>query len=161
MSGAKAGDLGSMRSSGGPAPWVGRGAQGGRAWAGGRVGDQLVAEAFPCLIWEPRGPPSPAPTLQGGHRGEVQSGTRRPVACRLIPFSLSLSLRAGQQCHGPGHDQQEDWATPPLLTVRGPRTLGKLQGLPVGTGGPGHWRPDSQDAKHPLVLCCGPKRVGR
>ena len=64
-----------------PGARAGRGARGGKSTGRGWWGTRLVAEAVPCLAWEPRGlrPQPPAPTKAATEEFRVGPGGQWPA----------------------------------------------------------------------------------
>ena len=103
----------------------------------------------------PSPPPPPRRPQRSSEWDQAASGLQANA-----PLSLSLSL-SGQVNNATARVMTNKKTANPYTNGKGAQDPWEAAGVPVGTGGPGHWRPASQDAKHPLMLCCGPKRVGQ
>lgn len=136
--------------------------QGGQAQVGGQAGGR----GWPVSLPRCTGASSPTHSpFRGGPRGEVQSSTGAASGPQAsAPLSLSLPL-SGQVNNATARVMTNKKTANPYTNGKEPRTAGRLQGPPVGTGpgGPGCRRPASLQAEGPLVsqLCCHQKGVGQ
>lgn len=119
-----------------PAPWVGRGAQGGESTGRGRWGTRLVAEACPCLIWEPRGPrPQPPPPPRWPQRRSSEWDQAASGLQANTPFSLSLSL-SGQVNNATARVMTNKKTANPYTNGKGAQDPWEAAGAASGDRGP-------------------------